>query len=675
MRRIFVLSIVFSISLHTSYSQSIKLPSIFTDQMVLQQSTEAPIWGKAVPNSTIIITASWKAEAIAKANEMGKWMTKIKTPVAGGPYSITITDGKDKITLNDILIGEVWVCSGQSNMEMPLAGWPPNDTILTAKEEIKSANNPKIRMFTINRSFSICPVDSCIGSWALCNTENVGKFSATAYFFAKKLYSELKVPIGLIHSSWGGTPAESWTDEATLSKFPEYTEYFKNISTYSLEIVRLQEWINKHKKVSLPDLPDDIRWQNLDFGDMDCLLPAFNDSGWHQMELPKKFESSEVGEFDGAIWFRKQIQIPENFENKELEISLAMIDDMDIAYFDGHKIGGYDAPGAWQIVRKYFVPANLVKKGAVTIAVRVIDNQGGGGIWGKKEQLYIKLKNAVDSFKIDLSGNWKYLPVAEYLNNNFYIYEVGNAEFFSKPKLTRPINAYSPAVLYNAMLNPIIPYSIKGAIWYQGESNVGRAQQYEKLFPAMIKCWRSSWGQGDFPFYYVQIAPWEYSGTSNNESGWLRDAQRRTLVIPNTGMAVTLDIGNVKNIHPNNKKDVGDRLAFWALANDYNKKIEYSGPLYESAVFRGNKVVLTVSHKGSGLKLKNNDQNEFEIAGADGQFFPAECTIEKDNLKVWSEKVPVPQKVRYAFKNGSQAILFNNEGLPAPSFTTESKIE
>lgn len=649
-------------------AEGLWLPAFFADHMVLQQQMEVPIWGKATPGTTVTVAASWGNTATTVANHEGKWKVKIKTPTAGGPYSLTVSTPNAIKTLQDVLIGEVWICSGQSNMEMPLGGWPPRDTIMGATQEIAQANNPFLRTFTVTRAYSIIPVDSCIGQWMSLNSQTAGQFSATAYFFGKKLYETLKVPIGLIHTSWGGTPAEAWTPQEDLVNFPEYTEIISKIPSLTTEYLNLCNWIKAHPNIAIDNANPNF-WKELNLNDSTVMLSSYNDSGWSTMQLPVLWEQGGLGEFDGIVWFRKTINIPPSWEGKELELSLGMIDDMDATYFNGTKVGGYEAAGFWQTPRKYKVPANIVQAGTATISVRVIDNQGGGGIWGNPADMYITPIGSDE--KISLATDWKYMPVGEFMSDHIYVYEIEKGEFSQRPKINIIPGPYQPSFLYNAMIHPLVPYAIRGAIWYQGEANVGRATQYVKLFPTMIQAWRRVWQQGDFPFYFVQIAPWEYSGADNDESGWLREAQRRTLTLPQTGMAVTLDVGNVKNIHPPYKREVGERLALWALANTYGKKLEYSGPLYQGATVKGDKMYVAFTHVDGGLTLNTKQPTEFEIAGENQKFFPAMVQIERDRLVVWSPSVKNPMYLRYAMRNGSKAELFNKDGLPASSFSTQ----
>ncbi|GAA4309065.1 sialate O-acetylesterase [Compostibacter hankyongensis] len=450
---------------------AIRLPAIITDSMVLQQRSEAPVWGWASPGEAVSVEGSWaKGSPVStKADEQGKWMVKLKTPAAGGPYTLTIR-GEQTLVLHDIMIGEVWVCSGQSNMEMPVSGWK-GAPLLNSEQEIAAANYPNIRLFTVKKAIATDPQEDCSGSWSACSPQTVAGFSAAAYFFGRQLYQKLHVPIGLIHTSWGGTVAEAWTSSDALRT---------------------------------------------------------------------------LGDFNAAL-----------------------------------------------------------------------DQQ--------------------DSLR--------------------------------KMSAAAPKDPNHPSLLYNGMIAPIVPFGIKGAIWYQGESNVGRAAQYEKLFPTMITDWRNRWKEGNFPFYFVQIAPYKYGG-DGIKSAALRDAQRKSLGVPNTGMVVTLDIATPDNIHPANKEEVGRRLALWALARTYGQKgIVYSGPLYKKLQVKGNRAILSFDYAKDGLNTKGGPLSGFELAGADGNFVPAEAAVKGNKVVVRAATVSHPTAVRYDWTDTSTAHLFNKAGLPASSFT------
>jgi len=659
-------------------SNALELPNVFGDNMVLQQRTEAPIWGKTEAGETIEVISTWGEKASVKAKADGKWLAKIKTPAAGGPYEIKIKGKNSEITFKNVLIGEVWVCSGQSNMEMPLAGWPPKDTIKDSEKEIKNANYPKIRLFTVSKAASVKQRENCKGSWEQCTPETAKNFSATAFFFGKEIHKELGVPVGLINTSWGGTPAEAWTSSGYLRKVDGFSDFTSNIDELTSQEDEYIKWLTSHKTIT-PTGDTEAAGKGVFFNGEKCFLPKFDDSGWKTMNLPTLWENTELGIFDGVVCFRKVVNIPDAWLEKDLVLELGPIDDIDITWFNGERVGGYEDLGFWAVDRKYKIPSNLVKKGKNIIAVRVVDLQGGGGIYGKEEQMKIYPVGEAPTKSVSLAGYWKYLPLAQYREGLFYIFDTGKNDFYTtRPDFTG-INQYTPTVLYNAMIAPIVPYGIKGAIWYQGEANVGREKQYKKLFPAMIESWRSAWNRGNFPFYFVQIAPYIYDGLEDPASAKLREAQLATLsTVPNTGMAVTMDIGDVNNIHPPNKLDVAKRLALLALAKDYGKpNLVYSGPVYKSINIQGCRVTLSFDNIGSGLMAKGDSAGQgiltgFKVAGADKVFVDAEAYIKGNTVIVYSKETYNPVAVRYAFTNGSQASLFNKEGLPATSFRTDN---
>ena len=662
-----VIFITFLTLISCQTSSHLKLPSLIGDNMLLQQKTNAKIWGKANPGRKISVSASWNSKGQAITGKDGKWSVILSTPDAGGPYTIVISARDTTITVKNILIGEVWFCSGQSNMEMPLAGWPPVDTIMHSKSTIASASISEIRLFNVLKKISREPDDDCTGRWEVSTPETAQQFSATAFFFGKKLYNELHVPIGLIESAWGGTPSESWTSSESLNNAGEFIAELKAIKESAPLHNDYQAWLDTHKQVELKPAGDD-QWKDLSFNDENVPTAEFNDSEWPVMALPTQFEIV-IGEFDGEIWFRRMVEIPQNMSGKDLVLSLGPIDDMDRSYFNGKLIGSNEISGLWQVDRNYEIPASLVKAGANEIAVRVLDTQGGGGIYGIPEKMKLSLKSDAKLF-IPLKGDWKYQPVAELKGSKFYVYDISKNEFQGKK---RPVNLGpgTPSVLFNGMVSPVLPYQIKGAIWYQGEANVGRADQYEKIFPAMIENWREAWGIKDFPFYFVQIAPYVYAGVDSTESVFLREAQGSALKLGKTGMAVTLDIATVMNIHPPFKKEVGERLASLALNNDYGIKSPGICPVYKSMSVAGGTIKLQFDNVGKGLAAKNDKLKEFEIAGKDARYVKADAKIVNNEVLVSSHMVKVPVSVRYCWRNGAEASLFNKEGFPAWQFRTK----
>ncbi|MBB6236465.1 sialate O-acetylesterase [Pedobacter sp. AK013] len=627
----------------------ILLPSVFGNNMVLQQKTNAAIWGQADAGKAVKVTVSWNKinyGAIADAN--GNWKIKVATPGYGGPYTITISDG-ELLVLNNVLIGDVWICSGQSNMEMPLAGW---GKILNYEKEISEAKFPNIRLLQVDHVTSNSPInDAKVANdgWQECSPKYIAGFSSTAYFFAREVYEKTKIPIGLIHTSWGGTIAEAWTSAESLKKMADFSaavdkfqKSAKNPSTVSYE-ERLQNWVKITVDKDSGNLDGQMKW---------ALTESAN---WKNMTLPTLWEDAALKNLDGVVWFTKKITIPENWKINGAKLNLGTIDDNDITFINGVKVGetvGYN------IGRTYTIPANLLKVGENVITVRVFDSGGGGGLYGDAKDL--NLTNA-SAEKISLAGEWKYKIGLDFKN--------------IEPKPFEENGPNRVTVLYNAMIHPYQQFSIKGAIWYQGEANADRAYQYRELFPAMIKDWRQKWAQGDFPFYFVQLANFMQVDNAPVESAWaeLREAQQKTLALPNTGMATIIDIGDAKDIHPKNKQEVGRRLALIALAKTYGQKINYSGPVYQSNKIEGKQVFLTFGNSQNGLKAADGAAlTGFAIAGADKKFYWAKASIRGNQIIVSSDQVANPVAVRYAWGNNPVCNLVSNDGLPASPFRTDT---
>ncbi|MFD2581045.1 sialate O-acetylesterase [Pedobacter vanadiisoli] len=642
----FIVLFLFSSQLVQS---KILLPSVFSDNMVLQQKTNAAIWGKATAGKAVKITVSWnKINYGAIADASGNWKIKVATPAYGGPYSITISDG-ELLVLNNVLIGDVWICSGQSNMEMPLAGW---GKILNSEKEIANAKFPEIRLLQAEHVTSNSPLNDAKvanGGWQECNPKYIAEFSSTAYFFAREVYEKTKIPIGLIHTSWGGTIAEAWTSAETLKKMADFSaavdkvqKSVTNPSTVSYE-EKLQNWIKITTEKDSGYQSGEAKWA------------LTETAGWKSMTLPTLWENAGLANFDGIVWFTKKFNIPENWKTSGVKLNLGTVDDNDITFVNGVKVGetiGYN------VGRTYQVPANLLKAGENTITVRVFDSGGGGGLYGDAKEMSL-INNTTD--KISLAGDWKYKIGLDFKNIEAMPYEENGPN--------------RPTVLYNAMIHPYQQFSIKGAIWYQGEANADRAYQYRELFPAMIKDWRQKWAQGDFPFYFVQLANFMQIDNEPAESAWaeLREAQQKTLALPNTGMATIIDVGDAKDIHPKNKQEVGRRLALIALAKTYGLKINYSGPVYQSSKIEGKQILLTFGNSQNGLKAADGGAlTGFAIAGADKKFYWAKASIKGNQVIVSSDQVPNPVAVRYAWGNNPVCNLVGNDGLPASPFRTDT---
>lgn len=642
-------------------ADALKLNSLFSDHMVLQQKSNVTFWGTFRPSNEIIITSNWGETGKSSVDVNGNWNVSLKTPEAGGPYTIEVKSGSQKTIIKDVLVGEVWLASGQSNMEMTMLGWPPNDVINNAEEEIAKSTNFEIRMFNVAKELSLNALSDVKGSWKISGPEETQNFSATAYFFAKELSKRLQIPIGIIHSSWGGTPAESWTSQETINTLPELRKLklaLNNSSQYEAEL----NWFSHFEQIKMPI--GDRQWDNLDLGDNMVSKTSHNDGEWEEIYLPGSYDKLvEGGEFNGAVWFRKNVFIDDI--TSDYTLTIGAIDDMDETYVNGHKIGGYTGMGYWNKRREYEIPKSILRKGNNLIAVKAIDAEGEGEVIGP-----LTLSNNSNT-KISLSGDWKYSVIAEIHNKKLFLYNIDEVDFSSRV-VTEELNPGVPTVLYNGMINPLVPYTIKGVIWYQGESNVGRAAQYKELFPAMINDWRRKWNY-DFSFYYVQIAPFQYNLNSDalsDNSQDLREAQRHSLYLKNTGMAVTLDIGNFNNIHPSNKQEVGNRLARLALFHDYNFNLIPSGPIFKELKVDKEKLILKFYNPGSKLVAKG-DLLGFEIAGLDKKYVYANARIIDNTVELFSDNIKKPVYARYAWRDKAVPTLFNSEGLPASSFKSE----
>jgi len=631
----------------------VRLPAIIGDNMVLQQRTKVRIWGTASPNEKVAVTFQNKS-ANAVADTQGHWEVFIGPFKAGGPSELTVK-GANVLTIKNVLVGEVWLCSGQSNMEWPLMN------SINGAQTVAQANYPEIRLFTVEKHTSTTPLADVEGRWVVTTPEEAAHFSAVGYFFGRELYQHLKVPIGLIHSSWGGTPAEAWTSHEALLTAPELKpildryESSLNASSQTKETYAraLAQWEEKNLYIDSGNKGEALGYAN----------PATAMDGWNKMELPKQFETAGLL-IDGAVWFRRVLELPESWAGKDLVLNLPPIDDYDTTYFNGTKVGGTgrETPNSYMVPRKYIVPGPLVHAGANTIAVRVFDSAGEGGFGGGP--MTVGPPGTGESQVISLRGSWDYKVELAL--------EPKHPDWGSRPEAVGVSNQNNPSVLYNAMIAPLVPFAIRGVIWYQGESNAGRAYQYRTLFPIMIRNWRSAWGR-ELPFYFVQLANWHAHKAEPDESDWaeLREAQMMTLREPQTGMAVIIDIGDENDIHPRNKLDVGRRLAAWALAGTYGQKVIPSGPLFDSFSIQGDKVRIKFKYADGLRTIDGSPVKGFAIAGDDRRFFWADARIEGDTVVVSSPQAPRPVAVRYGWADNPVVNLYNKAGLPASPFRTD----
>lgn len=618
-----------------SMQAKVTVASIFSDNMVLQRNTAIPVWGWADSNEKITVQFHNQTQSTI-TDKNGKWMIRLDNESAGGPFVLKII-GKNTLQFSNILVGEVWMCSGQSNMEWTTA-LSENPEI-----EIPNAHFPNIRHINIPNEINSTPnPDFKSGIWEVCSPKTVANFTAVGYFFAKKIHQELNIPIGIINATWSGTNIETWISKEGFESSGEFREMIAQMpktDLNSLLKIKLEteqariEAIQK-SKFSTEKIP---LYKELNF----------DDSSWPTFYQPKAWEEQVLGNFDGIVWIRKHFSISKEQLKSKISLEIPAIDDNDITYVNGNQVGQTDG---WNLKRTYKIPTDILHEGDNVIAIRIVDNGGGGGIHGNPDGL--KLRIGVT--EIPLGGTWKFQ--VESIKNN-----VNENEF--------------PSLSYNAMIHPLIPFAFKGILWYQGESNETRAYQYRKAFPLLINDWRQKWAT-EFPFYFVQLSTFKTNGNSNEGCGWaeLREAQTLTLSVKNTAMVVTTDIGNPDDIHPKNKKEVGNRLAANALHNLYEKRQICTGPTFTSFTIQNNTIAVAFGNTGSGLTTKENSNvvYGFEIAGKNQVFYKAKATIINDKVVVTADEVGHPVAVRFGWIGDASACnLFNKEGFPAVPFRTD----
>lgn len=634
---------VLIISSSLSGLSQVSLPRLISDGMVLQRNTDITIWGWAAKNEEINIRFMGSIY-FAKANEKGEWELVFSGLEAGGPYTMNIS-ASNTITIEDIYVGEVWVCSGQSQMDITMDRVSP-----LYEDEIKSAGNANIHYFSVPTAFNFTEPqqDFPSGQWERISQDNILSTSAIAYFYAVEMYNKYKVPIGMIRSSLGGSPVQAWISKDAIKFFPEYYNeakkyeddlYIKHIRDEDSK--RINSWYNKMYLNDEGYKNPKLSWYN----------PETNISDWSEMQLPGYWADGKLGLVNGSVWFRRDIHIPEELAGKPARLNLGRIVDADSVYVNGEYVGstGYQYPP-----RRYNIPKDLLKTGKNTIVVRVISNSGKGGFVPDKPYELV-----FESQSFDLTGNW--------------YYKLGTT---MEPLQGQTFIRWKPTGLFNGMISPLTNYTIKGVLWYQGESNTDKPQEYAELFPAMIKNWRNKWNQGDFPFLFVQLHNFMKSYDYPTESNWAqtREAQMKALDLPNTAMAVAIDLGEWNDIHPLNKKDVAIRLALAAQKMAYHEKdVTGSGPIYQSMEVQGDSITITFSEIGSGLIVKGGGElKQFAISGENKKFVWAKAKIAGNKVIVWNNNISYPIAVRYAWAdNPDRANLYNKEGLPASPFRTD----
>ena len=674
MKKILFIISLFVFGCKSNTSSNLSLNNLFSDHMVLQQDTIVNIWGKAIKGSKISINTSWGEKAFTSTNESGDWLVQIQTPKFDNKsHKVTVRSSDESIEIKDILLGEVWLASGQSNMEMPMKGFKyarVHELIEGADEEISNANFPGIRMFTVKRIIAYTPQDNVEGEWIVCSPKSISEFSAVAYFFGKKLHEELGVPIGLIHSSWGGSPAESWVRTDFIEKIKGFEDTSKRLeiaidpkSDYNL-------WVANHEFIRRDSLIGVKNFKWVDEMNKEFVINSFSDMSWSETNIQGINDAFEKDDFNGIGWIRQQVTIDE-IKESELVFDIGETNDLYTIFINGKMIGRKEYWGVAST--KYKFKSDILKKGENSISIRLIDVWGKGGLDPDPSRgIYFENKKI-----ISLNDKWKLNMICYQTAGDFYILKTIGEKIAIPSPDRMPHQSNSPTTLYNGMIAPVSKYNLKGFIWYQGESNQRRAEEYKTLFPAVIDSWRSQWKNYTLPFYYAQIAPFAGYDSRNEDSqritsAELRESQMLTLSKPNVGMAITTDLGDAKSIHPPKKKEVGERLALWALNKDYNYEgLVYSGPIFNSVNFNNGKALISFDHTGSGLYCPDEKIKYFEIAGNDNKYYPADSKITGDKVLVWSNKVPKPLSVRLGWKNYFEINLFNKEGLPASSFRSK----
>jgi len=648
----------------TTICGKMKIPAIFGNSMVLRQNIPIKVWGKA--NSMVTITLAGN-EATAMP-ENGIFRAVLPPLVAGGPYEMIITDGENEITFTDVMIGEVWICSGQSNMELNLSGSE------NGYEDAKNAKDDYLRLFNVAHVATYEPADDAIGSWSRTTEEDALTFSAVGYYFGRKLRETLNVAVGLINSSWGGTIVEAWTGKEAIEANPllkeiadDYEEYIATIS----DPKKAYETIMNDWKQSTAYQTNSIDVANVGYAQGFASL-NHDDRELPKIETPGNWLDRGI-DHHGVIWFRKCITLPESFLGRDLVLHFPPIDKSDVAYFNNVHIGSMrweDNSSSWATPRKYLVPKELTQEPEALIAVRIFSNIFCAGFVGEAEHMYLTVANSTDDEKIDLSGTWSYI-----VEQDFGL----NTSFPAPPKSPPgPNNPNLPYAIVRAMIDPIAPFAVSGAIWYQGESNADNkddALSYRVKLPAMIADWRNKFEVGDFPFYIVEIANFDRGYVGDEFYSWpiLRESQYLTTQsVKNCDMTTIIDIGDSIDIHPTNKHDVGERLARLALHHDYGKKdIALKGPVFKSMEIVGDKAVLEFDFVYNGFVVKGDELLAFKIAGENREFVDAKAEIEGNKIIVSANSVTEPIAVRYAFVDDPICNIFNSENLPMMPFRTD----
>ena len=604
----------------------VHLPAMFGVNMVVQHDRAVPVFGTASPGEQVTVTfGAQKVSGVAGAD--GQWTVNLASMPAGGPLTMTVA-GTNTITLANVLIGDVWICSGQSNMAFALEGAE------NGKQEVQNANDEGLRLFATTYQPMVSPQRDCAGQWAVSSPAAARNFSAVAYFFGQKLRRELKVPVGLVMSAMGGTAIEPWLNRQSFELDPGlkflHEEFDSAVAKY-------------------PAPANDMGWE----------ATGFADSAWKELTQPVEWRDAHLNGDDflvGVMWLRKEVHIPQDWAGKDLALRFGPIDDGDVAFFNGEKVGASSqsaqTPDVWKTPRDYNVPAKLVKAGRAVVAVKITNVLGHGGILGTPQQMSLAPRQDAGAAPLPLAGAWKHQVQVRWPPGNL------------------------TTGLHNGMIAPWSNCAIRGAIWYQGESNAGHAADYRSRLPALIKGWRQEWNQGDFPFLIVQLPGFGEVSAQPSESQWaeLREAQMLTASsVPQVGLAVIIDLGEAQNIHPIKKLPVGERLALVALHSAYGMNVPYSGPVYRSMAIEGNRMRLKFDH-AQGLRAAGGPLTGFAIGGKDGKLVWADAALDGEDVVVHSDAVAEPVAVRYDWADNPAGNLYNKMDLPAGPFRTDPPV-
>jgi sialate O-acetylesterase len=632
MNRVKLIFLLFLFSSNFCVAQKLELPKIFSDGMVLQQGIACPVWGRALKNETVTLQIDGKT-LTTTSNSQGKWIVKLPVFKAGGPYTLTIQT-KEKVVINDVMFGEVWLASGQSNMNFAI-----NRPILNANEVIAEANYPLIRMITVEPSVNSYPISEVKSKgWEVCSPQTVEKFSAVAYFFARKLHQDKKVAVGIIHSSYSGSPAEAWLTKDILSVDSVFSKQLNLIQNERENWAVLQE-----KEKTVTNKYNEIVKTSTIGLDSNFHQSNYNDKHWKRVDFPISATRLKIAGYK-LIWLRKTFILNEE-PNTDYEIRLGEVKMRDRTYVNGIFVGETNK----EQERTYKIPQSALKKGENVIAIRWLSEWGYGSVGNNTKNPIVKnLKTGVD---ISIAGEWKYNDLVE-------------------PELKIGVSYHrNPTAIYNAMIAPLAEYGIKGALWYQGESNAGKANEYPRLMQLLIKDWRNIWKQGDFPFLIVQLPNYIDGGLN-----WVKLREAQTKIAketPNTFLATTIDVGDPLDLHPKNKLPVGERLYAVASKNVYQDKTVGSGPILKKTYLKNGSLWLEFSNSKGLFATGDSTQNAFMVAGEDQKFVKASFTFIKNKVKLTSE-VLKPIAVRYNWEANPSQFLYNNSGLAATPFRTDN---